>query len=61
MKTQQQLINEITQLQTEKEALIQQILYEQDLDIKLELFMQRDAHARQLAELTIELAKHNKF
>jgi len=61
MKTQQQIIKEIQELQLVKEALVQQILYEQDLDNKLALFMQRDQHQTRLAELTIELAKLSKF
>jgi len=61
MKTQQQLVKEIQDLQTEKEALVQQILYEEDLDRKLELFMQRDQHQIRLAELTIELSQLHKF
>jgi hypothetical protein len=61
MKTQQQIIKEIQELQLLKEALVQQILYEQDLDNKLVLFMQRDQHQTRLAELTIELAQHSKF
>jgi hypothetical protein len=61
MKTQQQIIKEIQELQLVKEALVQQILYEEDLDRKLELFMQRDQYQIQLADLTLELAKLNKF
>jgi hypothetical protein len=61
MKTQQQIIKEMQDLQLVKEALVQQILYEDDLDRKLELFMQRDQYQIQLSELTIELAKLNKF
>jgi hypothetical protein len=61
MKTQQQIIKEIQELQLVKEALVQQILYEQDLDNKLELFMQRDQHQTRLAELSIELAQLSKF
>jgi hypothetical protein len=61
MKTQQQIIKEMQDLQLVKETLVQQILYEDDLDRKLELFMQRDQYQIQLSELTIELAKLNKF
>lgn len=61
MKTQQQIIKEMQDLQLVKEALVQQILYEDDLDRKLELFMQRDQYQIQLSELAIELAKLNKF
>jgi hypothetical protein len=61
MKTQQQIIKEIQLLQTANEALIQKILFEQDLDAKLELFAQRDQHQIQLADLTIELARLSKF
>jgi hypothetical protein len=61
MKTQQQIIKEIQLLQTANEALIQKILFEQDLDAKLELFALRDQHQIQLADLTIELARLSKF